>query len=193
MLSKEIFGYISVAMAVIGYLPYICTVLQKRTKPHVFSWVIWGTVSAIIYCAQDSVNAGAGDWAMGFTALTCFFIAGLALFYGEKKITRSDWISFVGALTAIPVWYVTQNPLGAVIMATIIDTAAYYPTFRKSYFKPYEENLVVYCSTVVKFIFALLALDHYSLVTVLSPTFIIFVESAFIMMVLWRRCPQKIT
>lgn len=188
---KNLLGLVSLVLTLAGYAPYIFSIVQKKTKPHFFSWVIWGTVASIIYCAQDSAQAGPGAWAMGMTAISCFLIAILACFYGEKNITKLDWLCFIGALTAIPVWYVTQEPLPAVLWVMVIDAGAYYPTFRKSYHKPYEENLAVYISTVMKFSFALLALESYSLTTALSPVFIMMVETGFIAMVLLRR--QKLT
>lgn len=187
MATKEIFGFISLILVVVGYVPYVWTIFRKQTKPHVFSWVIWGTVSAIVYCAQYSVHAGPGAWASGLTALGCFLIAALALPYGEKKITFSDWLSFCGALIAIPIWIATHDPTGSVILVTLIDVTAYYPTFRKSYFKPYEENIVMYIATVLKYGCALAALENHSLAAVLAPVFIIVVETSFVVMVLYKR------
>jgi hypothetical protein len=191
MLSKEFIGTVSTLLTLVGYLPYILSTVKGRTKPHVFSWIIWGTIATIVFFAQTSDDAGPGAWAMGFSAAGCFIIAALAVRFGEKKITRSDWLSFVGALMAIPIWCLTRNPLWAVLLVTAIDACGYYPTFRKSWHHPREENVIVYIVDSMKFVLALLALEHYSTVTVLSPLFIALVEAALTVMILWRRLVRR--
>lgn len=187
MSNNEILGCLSLALSVIGYGPYVLSTLRRQIKPHMFSWIIWGMIAAIAFFAQDSDDAGPGAWAMGFTAVSCLVIAALAAHCGEKHITRSDWLSFVGALLAIPLWYVTQDPLWALVLVTAIDSCGYYPTFRKSWNKPRDENIIVYVMDATKFVLALLALEHYSVVTVLSPLFVSVVETALVMMILMRR------
>lgn len=50
--------------------------------------------------------------------------------YGEKTLTRSDWISFVAALLVIPLWALTKNAALAAILISVIDGLGYYPTYR---------------------------------------------------------------
>jgi hypothetical protein len=141
----------------------------------------------IVFLAQLSKGAGAGAWVTGFSAAACVLIAGLFVTRGEKNITKSDWLAFVGAIITIPVWYFTHDPLWAVILATAIDAMAYYPTFRKSYFKPYEENFFTYSMDTFKWIVALFALGNYSATTMLYPLFLLLANSALVSMILWRR------
>lgn len=42
---KEIIGVTAVLLAFISYAPYIRDILKGRTKPHVYSWFVWGFVS----------------------------------------------------------------------------------------------------------------------------------------------------
>ena len=39
-MHKEIFSAIAIALTFIAYIPYIHSILKKKIKPHVFSWVI---------------------------------------------------------------------------------------------------------------------------------------------------------
>ncbi len=73
------------------------------------------------------------------------------------------------------------------VLVTIIDVLGFYPTFRKSYVKPYDETLVMYAIDNGKYTAALLALDHFSWVTALYPAAVILFNTAFILMVLVRR------
>lgn len=187
VLTKELFGAVAVVLPIVGYSRYFWDIYKGRTKPHVFSWLVWGVVASVVFFAQLSDHAGPGAWTMAFGAIIYFTIAALALFRGEKDIRRSDWVAFLGALAAIPVWQVTGEPLAAVVIVTFIDAMACYPTFRKTYTKPHQETLFMYALEVVRFSLSLVALETYSAVTVLSPLFIIVADLSFIGMALWRR------
>jgi hypothetical protein len=187
MFDKELFGFISLACATVGYGSYIWSIFKGRTKPHAFSWIVWGTVTAIIFCAQVSKQAGVGAWATGATAIVCFAISILAMWRGEKNITRSDWLTFIGALAGIPLWYFTKDPFWSVILVTVIGELGAYPTFRKSYFKPHEEMAFMYILDIAKYALSLAAIGHYSIVTALYPAIIVLSNSLFVLMLLWRR------
>jgi hypothetical protein len=116
----------------------------------------------------------------------------LSLFKGEKNITRTDWLAFISALFIIPFWYFTRNALWAVILATLIDASAYYPTFRKAWIKPHEEDFILYASDNVRWLFALLAMGDYSTTTLLYPIFCMISNGAIAVMIFWRRHLQKI-
>ena len=187
MLDKNLFGYLSLFFVVLSGAPYIWSVLKKKTRPHIFTWIIWGSVSAIAAAAQYAGNAGPGAWAAGMSAVFSLATALLALPYGERSITRSDWVAFIGGLSAILAWYCTADPLIATILATLIDAMAYYPTFRKSYAKPQEEMVFSYLISNVKHIASMFAMMEYSMTTLLYPTVLFSMNSALIIMLAWRR------
>ena len=117
----------------------------------------------------------------------CFLIAGLSFFKGTFDPTRSDWGTFIAALAAIPLWLATDNPLYAVILITIIDALAFWPTIRKAYFYPREELMFTYTLSGLKFFIALLATQSFSLITVLYPASLVLMNWLFVAMVLARR------
>ena len=61
MISKEIFGLLSLVLSVVSYVPYVRSIFVANTKPHAFTWLVWGTVMAIAFFAQLSDKAGAGS------------------------------------------------------------------------------------------------------------------------------------
>jgi len=187
MTPGDMFGFLSLLLSVVSYVPYIRSIFVASTKPHAFTWLVWGTVMAIAFIAQLSDKAGAGSWATGLSAAFCLGIAIIAVFRGEKHITRGDWIAFLITLLAIPLWVVTSDPLWSVLLVTGIDAIAYYPTFRKSYAKPDEELAFKYVLTVIRYLFSLLALEHFTIVTSVYQLVSIFMEIAVVIMLLWRR------
>ena len=187
MTLKDVFGLLSLTLSVVSYVPYVRSIFVANTKPHAFTWLVWGAVMAIAFVAQMLDKAGAGVWATGLSAAFCLGIGIVALFRGEKNITRGDWIAFVVTLLAIPLWVVTSDPLWSVLLVTAIDAIAYYPTFRKSYVKPDEELAFKYVLTVIRYVFSLLALERYTVVTCVYQLVSIVMEMAIVVMLLWRR------
>jgi hypothetical protein len=187
MSEKEIIGALAAVLGVAGYGVYMGQVYRRAIRPHMFTWIIWGILMSIGFAAQLAEKAGPGAWNLGVSAAATLMIAGASAFYGEKKITRSDWVFFIGALSAIPVWLMTDDPLGAVVIITMIDAAAFYPTFRKSWINPREESVSVFLVSVPQFLLSIAALERMTLTTVLYPAVIVSLNALLVMLLLWRR------
>ena len=83
--------------------------------------------------------------------------------------------------------WVTDDPVGSVILITIIDALAFVPTFRKSYHKPNEETASTYSLSALKFAVAIAALSTVSVTTALYPLSLVVTNGVFVMMLLSRR------
>ena len=184
---KTILGITATIVGLVGYVPYFIDILNGRTKPHVFSWFVWGILTSIAFIAQLMEDAGPGSWVTGSTALICLIVAWLALTRGEKNITRFDWYCFISALVGIILWVLTDNVLLAIVIVTITDALAYIPTFRKTYSKPYEETLIEYALGSLKFLIGLFALEAFDLVNWLYPLSLVIMNGAFVVMAIIRR------
>lgn len=46
----------------------------------------------------------------------------------DTSITKLDWVFFIIAMSSLPIWYVTEDPLAAVIILTSADLLAFVPT-----------------------------------------------------------------
>jgi hypothetical protein len=176
---------------VLAHLPYLYSSWLGRTRPHIFTWIIWTTLTAIAAAAQHSSGAGPGAWATMLSAFFCFLAILFSLKHGELSITRNDKITFACSMAAIPLWYFTSNPLLAIVLATAIDASAYVPTLRKSYYKPKEELVFHYVISNTKHIASILAMSIYSVATLLYPCVLFFMNMLLITILLWRR--RKVT
>lgn len=187
MLTKDIIGAIAVALGLSSNLLYIAQLLRGHIKPHLFSWLLWGLLGFISFAAQYAENAGPGSWALGVSSSFCLIIAAISFRYGEKNITRSDWACLVFGLTAIPVWMATRNPLWAVIIASLIDAVAFWPTLRKSWVMPHEEGVTAFFLYGLQMTFAIMALETVNATTVLYPAVIVLLNSLIVIALLLRR------
>lgn len=185
---KEIFSAIAIVLTFAAFLPYILSIRQGRTKPHVFSWVIWGITTLVAFLAQLADKGGVGAWPTGVSGAVASYIALLAyLKKSDISITRVDWLFFFLSISSLCVWYITTDPLWAVVILTMVDLLAFVPTFRKSWHAPYNEELPLYHIVIIRNIASLMALEHLSLTTILFPSAMSVACVSFIMMVMYRR------
>lgn len=185
---QDYFGFAGALVTFAGYGFYFAGIFRGRIHPHAISWLIWGVLTTIAYFAQVSDDAGPGAWVMAASAICCSMIF-LASFRkgNDVTITRTDWLALAGAFSALPVWYVTNDPLWSIVIVTFIDLVGYYPTFRKTYWKPYSEGLVLYLVVIVKASLSLAAMQHFSLTNILYPSAVIVFSSVFSIFILVRR------
>lgn len=188
---KIFFGIAGTLVAFLQYGLYIRTILLGKTKPHVFSWFVWGVPCGVVFLAQLVKGGGAGAWVTGATALLCTFIFLLSLHYGEKRITKLDVASFVLALIAIALWLITKDPLWSVILISLADVLGMIPTLRKSYDNPYEEDLLSYVVANMKWTLSFLALETISFTTALYPVAMFLSIAILIVFLMWRRAKLK--
>jgi len=172
--TQAIFGFLSVALMACSRMGYFFDIFCGKTRPHGFSWLIWGTISGIGFAAQVAEGAGPGSWARGFGSATCFVLVVLSYFKGEKDIRCSDWVTLAVALSAIPLWIATKTPFWSVLIVCFIDTIGYLPTLRKSWHKPREELAVSYLFSCLAAAFSLLAIKQYTPSTWLYPLVLTF-------------------
>ncbi len=185
---KLLLGFSATLLSICAFIPYIRSILRGTTRPHVFSWVIWGTSTFTVFLAQLSDNGGAGAWPIGVSGVITFYVAFLAYQKkGDSTITRMDWVFFVIAMSAIPAWYITANALTAVLLLTAIDLTGYAPTLRKAYHKPYEEQALMYVLMSVRNGLAILALEHYSWTTLTFLVATMAANGVVISLIGWRR------
>ena len=187
MYIHELFSVAGVVIGLISYVFYLRGVFRQGAKPHAFTWLVWGIVMVVACAAQVSEKAGPGIWVTGISAAITIFITGIAFKRGETDVTRTDWIALIAALSAIPIWVMTSNPVYAVFLICLIDGIAYYPTFRKSWRKPWEEPALAYSLGGFQFFFGMLGLNVINLTTSLYPTVICILNLSLAAMLVLRR------
>lgn len=188
MIYKELLSAVAIALTFIAFFPYIRSIMQGKIKPHVFSWVIWGTTTFIVFLAQLEGNGGAGAWPIGVSGIITIYVAIIAFIKrSDITITKTDWMFFITAITSLPFWYFTADPLWAVVILTTVDVLGFGPTVRKAYIFPFEEQLTFFALFMVRNSIVIMALENYSLTTVLFPAVIASTCLLLIFMVLYRR------
>ncbi len=185
---KLMFSGLAIGLTFVAFVPYIRSILSGKTRPHVFSWFIWGITTVIVFFAQLEAKGGIGAWPIGISGAITVGVAVLAFYKrADISITRTDWLFFSVALASLPFWYLTSDPLWTVVLLTVIDLLGFGPTIRKAYAFPHQESQLFFLSFMLRNIFAILALEHYSVTTVLFPLSIAMACTVLLMLVAYRR------
>jgi hypothetical protein len=187
-LSKDALGIAGIILGIIGFGQYFLSILQNKTKPHVFTWIIWSIAVMSVFFAQFFNGGGIGSWSTGVSGLTMIAIS-LLCFYKKYKldIKKVDFVFLFLSVFAIFFWRFTSNALYAVIILTIVDLLGYFPTIRKAFYKPYEENMFPFVFSTLRNISSMLSVDTYSLITILFQVAVSIANIITIIIVLVRR------
>jgi hypothetical protein len=187
-MHKEFLSTAAIVLTFALFWPYIRSIRRGEIKPHVFSWVIWALGTLIVFFAQLADDAGVGAWSIGISGVITAYIALLAYFKrSDSTITTVDWVFFVAALSALPFWFLTSDPLWTVVILTMVDLVGFGPTFRKAYVRPHDEGIVFFGLAAARNLLVILSLEHYSLTTVLFPAAVGLACLVFVCMVGYRR------
>lgn len=75
---KLLFSGLAITLAFVAFVPYVRSILKGRTRPHVFSWFIWGITTVIVFLAQLEADGGVGAWPIGISGVLTVAVAVLA-------------------------------------------------------------------------------------------------------------------
>lgn len=182
---------IGMIIGIYSYLPYFRDILKGKTKPHAFTWLIWGSFSGIIGMIQLFENSGLGTIITLMSSICSLCIGITALLKGEIKFSKFDFTLLFGAFLGIVCWYFAENPLWTVLLISFVDFCGFLPTIFKSIRNPFQETLQTYILNGIKFLISILTLSKITLVSAFYPGFIIFTNTCFIVMVLYLRRKMK--
>jgi len=190
---KQWLSALAIALTLFGFYPYLRGIFSNQVKPHVFTWVIWGITTLVVFFAQLDAHGGVGAWPIGISGCITTSIAVLAFFKrADAAINVTDWGFFIAALSSLPIWYFTSDPTWAVVILTLVDLLGFGPTVRKAYIQPHAESLSFFGLFGLRNLVVILALESYSTATMLFPA-AVAAACALLMglIVLRRREPVK--
>jgi len=188
MLFRSCISALALALTLYAFYPYLRDIARGSVKPHVFSWVIWGITTFAVFLAQLAAGGGLGAWVVGVSGCLSMSVAVLAYVKrGDVAITRVDWAFFLAALAALPLWYVTADPLWAVIVLTTVDLLGFGPTVRKAWHQPAQESLGFFGLFLLRNVLVIVALDSRTATTVLFPGAIAAACAGVMLMIVARR------
>ena len=185
-LKEIILVSIAVAASVYGYVRYGREIPKKTLKPRPFTWLIWGILSTCVTIIQIQNDANLGTIGAALGAVSGFVLAGMAWYYGHRKIYTLDVVSLVLAGIVLAAWAFVGDAATA-IAATAVYLIGFAPTVTRAWKAPHKERRTTFAMSVVKYTISFILLDSISIETAVYPVVLAVANLAFIVMLLMRR------
>lgn len=163
---KLTFAILATVIGIGGYIPYFRDIFLKKTKPHLYSWLVWLITQSTATVAFVYGKGGFGALSFVVGTILVFVVFILSFKYGTKNIKWNDVVSLAGALIAVLIWWQLDNPRLSVLLISIIDSVAFIPTFRKSLEEPWSETLSYWALMATSCILLILATAEYNFLTI---------------------------
>ncbi len=174
---------IAIIFALIGNGRYLIDVLNGKTKPHPYTWLIWSIVSAVVFFGQLVKGAGIGAIPTFIAEIFTIIIFFFSLRFGFKNIPKRDHYFLALALIGLIPWAITKDPTISVIIVVAIDVIAFTPTLRKTWKYPASETELLYGMNVLRHIITLYLLESYSIATMLHSIAMIIINSLMVLFI----------
>lgn len=181
-----ILGILTIIIAVCSYGLYFRDMFRGATKPHGLTWLIWAVLNGLMWYQQVQLGAGPGAWVTAVAATANLLICISAFVYGERTITRFDWLCGGLALVAISAWLNNPQGITSTILACLVFIIGLIPTFMKSLRNAAEETAATFALNGLKFFIALFALQVFSPATALYPFVLFIVNGSFALFLVGR-------
>lgn len=140
----QVAGIAAAVIYLLSGIPYVIEIVQKKTKPNIASWWIWGINGGVLAAAHFAAGGRESFWLPLVYAIDPIIIAILALRYGQGGWDLFDRLCLLGAGLSMFLWWQLHNPIAATLTSIAIDTFAMAPTLRKWWWEPKSESALAW-------------------------------------------------
>jgi hypothetical protein len=184
---NNVLTIITIVLAFVGYIPYLKDIIFGNTKPHIYSWLVWTILNITLFSIQFNNGAGPISFIYLITGVICTVIMLFGIGDGIRNITKLDGLFLVLSLISLGMWVIAKEPLVSSILIALVNVMALLPTFRKSWFNPFEETLSTYILSTVRTVLTVFLLESHTIITMLSPVVGITITTIFCIFLIIRR------
>ncbi|MDP3726356.1 MAG: hypothetical protein Q8R36_04130 [bacterium] len=162
-------GKAAAIVEVFFFVPYLVSILCKKTRPHRVTWWIV-TVVAFVMATSNDEAAGNPDtrWLAWAFFGGQFAVALLSIPFGvggwkveDKKQLKDQNISIIGAVIGIVFLFILEHPFLALLTGIIADYFGFRLTIKKARDKPHSESRLAWTITFVANILGIFAIGEW--------------------------------
>ena len=178
-----ILGITAGVLSLVGYIPYIISILRGKTLPNKASWIIWSVVGGLIafsYLAEGDKNT---IWLPLGYFLGPLITALISLRYGYSVWSRLDKICLVAAMISIIPWLLFKDGTYTLIINVLIDSTGAIPTLVKTYREPDTEDISAWSIFLIANTIQVLAISDWNL-TATYPVYLFLLATAMVVLIM---------
>lgn len=169
---------------IIGFIPYIVSILRGETKPAKASWIIWATLDSITLAGMLTKHSLNGQ-ILG-AVIGAWIVVILALRNGTSGWTRLDKFCLAGALLGIILWQVFDNAVFGIMTSLSVVLLGSFPTFASAWRNPAQENRTAWTLFWLSCVAAVIAIPAWTLADAAQPIVFTIIESTMMYILYFR-------
>ncbi len=184
---KNIFLVLSTAVSLSAYFVGVKTIIKGSFRPQRTTWFLMSLISVLFVTsllAQGDRNA---IWLALAIFVGNFLIFLLSIKKGMGGKSKLDMVIFLMVITSLAIWYITKNPLLALIMSIITDFIAFLPTMVKSWILPWTEEWVFYIFGIISSLLNILSLSIFNFEKSIFLIYFLLSNLALVLIIVLRR------
>jgi hypothetical protein len=184
---RAAFGVLAGILQLVAAAPYLRDILRGSTRPQRATWMIWTTLSLVVFASQWASGA---TWSLALTAgqaLSCGAVFALAIRRGVGGVSPVELMLLGLAALGVVGWQVAGDPTVATCSVVAADLIAVALMLPKTYRQPGSETLATYAIGVVSTIFALAAVDSAAPSLLIYPLYILVADGVVVAVIVLRR------
>lgn len=188
---KTILAAISIILLLVGDLPYLINTIKGKTKPHLFSWLVWAILNVVNFLILMDNGGGAGTIVATIRTISTLTIFTLSLKNGFKDIKRTDVIFLFLSLITFIIWYNLTDPIYAAVLSSLTNVLSAIPTITKTWREPKSETLSLYAAGVIRQMTFIFSIASITAVTVVEPVASLLLNSLIAGIILFKANGKK--
>ncbi len=134
--------FLGAFVGLILLIPYIKETLKGNTKPNRVTWLLWSIAPIIVTIAAISNGVGLNVLPVFISGFAPFLVF-CASFVNKNsywKLQKFDYLCGLFSLLALILWWITKEPIVAIVFTILSDFFAAIPTLKKSWKFPETET-----------------------------------------------------
>lgn len=179
----ETIGIVAGILSLVGYVPYIVSIFQGKTRPNKATWIIWTIVGGLLafsYLAEGDPNA---IWLPFGYFIGPLIVAILSFRYGYSEWSRLDKICLIVALVSVLPWLLAQDAILTLLINVLIDATGAIPTLVKAYRKPETEDFTAWMIFAIANTLQLFSISHWNL-SAIYPIYLFFLATGMVLFII---------
>lgn len=115
-----------------AFLHYIYKIVKGNNKPNRSSWLIWSILGFVLLGSYYSVGARETLPLLVVNQIGMISVFLFSIKSGQGGTNKFDLICLSGAGVSLFAWWISNNPLYALLLAILTDLIGALPTIKKS-------------------------------------------------------------
>ncbi|MDD2680848.1 MAG: hypothetical protein PHE20_01955 [Patescibacteria group bacterium] len=188
---KAIFGILSSIVLIVGGVPYLRDIYNKKVRPHVLSWIGWSFITAI---GAFAMLASGSEWVVAILFANTILCLVIAVYSVMQKVgiwsaSIYDFIFFGMGILGLILWQVIGSPIIALIFAILADLSFGLPTIIKTFKSPDSETYFAWLASAISGLLSLFAIRQYTFSEIAYPFYLFIFD--FILLLLALKIIKK--